>query len=130
MSSTGTNAEELKAAEAAVKVAQANLEEIKSRGLNNAISQARALIREFGLSAQQLGLSGGKAGKAGGSGGNGRRGRPPGSKNLGVGKKVYNKLPPKFKNPAGAQTWSGHGAVPIWMRDLEASGRKRAEFTI
>jgi DNA-binding protein H-NS len=127
MSVTGIDSDELKAAEAALKAAQTAVLEIKSRSLNNAIAQARALIKEHGLTAQQLGLGGGKVA---GSAGAGKRGRPVGSKNSGAGRKQYAKMPPKFKNPAGDQTWSGHGAVPGWMRALEAAGRKRTEFAI
>ena len=38
---------------------------------------------------------------------------------------------PKYRNPDNpAETWSGRGAEPKWLRDLESQGRRREEFII
>lgn len=38
------------------------------------------------------------------------------------------KLPPKYRDPATGETWSGRGSVPNWVKAYEAQGRKREEF--
>ena len=40
------------------------------------------------------------------------------------------KVPAKFRDPETGKTWSGRGMAPVWMRDYEAAGRKRADFAI
>ena len=41
------------------------------------------------------------------------------------------KLPPKYANPADpAQTWSGRGRKPGWIKEAEAAGRPIADFAI
>ena len=40
------------------------------------------------------------------------------------------KVPPKYRDPKTGKTWSGRGMAPVWMRELEAAGRKRSDFAI
>ncbi|MEL7042518.1 MAG: H-NS histone family protein [Pseudomonadota bacterium] len=40
------------------------------------------------------------------------------------------KLAPKFRDPVTGKTWSGRGMVPVWLRDYEAAGRGRTEFSV
>lgn len=35
------------------------------------------------------------------------------------------KIPPKYRNPATGETWTGRGRAPVWMKD-----RDKAEFLI
>jgi DNA-binding protein H-NS len=38
-------------------------------------------------------------------------------------------LPVKYRGP-NAETWSGRGRAPQWMRELEEQGRNRDEFLV
>ncbi|MDF8364712.1 H-NS histone family protein [Achromobacter anxifer] len=38
--------------------------------------------------------------------------------------------PPKYRDPASGETWSGMGKRPFWLRDAEDAGRSREEFLI
>lgn len=38
-------------------------------------------------------------------------------------------LPVRYRGPSG-ETWTGRGRVPLWLRELETSGRSRAEFEV
>jgi DNA-binding protein H-NS len=40
------------------------------------------------------------------------------------------KVAPKFRDPETGTTWTGRGRTPVWLRDYEAAGRKREEFSI
>jgi DNA-binding protein H-NS len=33
--------------------------------------------------------------------------------------------PPKYRNPQTGDTWSGQGALPVWLRDLTLAERER-----
>jgi DNA-binding protein H-NS len=38
---------------------------------------------------------------------------------------------PKYRNPAnGAETWTGRGRMPVWMKTLVDKGAKREKFLI
>lgn len=39
-------------------------------------------------------------------------------------------LPPKFRNPATGDTWTGRGRPPRWILDAEAAGKERSKFLI
>lgn len=66
----------------------------------SAIAQVRELIQRFGLTAEDLGLTG-KAGK--------RMSK--------LGAKTKTKAPglPKYRDPATGKTWTGHGKPPTWI---------------
>lgn len=40
------------------------------------------------------------------------------------------KAPVKFRDPATGKTWSGRGMTPVWLREYEESGKKRAKFAV
>lgn len=40
------------------------------------------------------------------------------------------KAPIKFRDPASGKAWSGRGITPVWLREYEAAGRSRDEFSI
>lgn len=40
------------------------------------------------------------------------------------------KVSAKYRDPDSGKTWSGRGMVPVWLRELEKAGRKRAEFEV
>lgn len=39
-------------------------------------------------------------------------------------------VPPKYKNPAGEETWSGRGAQPVWFRQALDSGITKEDMLI
>lgn len=74
-----------------------------------AIEQARALIREFDLTAEELQLAPKAARKAGG-------GSSAGS---------ASQVLPKYRDPETGATWAGRGAEPAWLR-----GKNRDDYLI
>lgn len=40
------------------------------------------------------------------------------------------KAPIKFRDPASGKAWSGRGMTPVWLREYEAAGRSRDEFSV
>ncbi len=79
-------------------IADARQNEIK-----DAIARARAIIDQFGLTAEDL--FGGKRGRKSGGGGG--------------------KVAPKYRDPATGATWTGRGRTPKWME-----GKNRDAYLI
>lgn len=79
--------------------------EARQREITEAVRQVRALVAEFGLTAQDV-FPTGKAAKA---------------KLAKAGVKVA----PKYRNPATGETWTGRGKAPKWIE-----GQDRARFAI
>ena len=78
-------------------IAQARQNEIAA-----AVSKVRAMVAEFGLTAQDVfPARGAKAGKTTG------------------------KVAPKYRDPATGQTWTGRGKAPKWI-----DGKDRNKFLI
>ena len=84
------------------------IEELRQVELRSAIDQARQLIAEWRLTAEDCGF-----------------------KSVAVSgpKKAMSAVAAKYRGPNG-ETWSGRGRAPNWLGTLEAQGRKRAEFLI
>jgi DNA-binding protein H-NS len=76
--------------------------EARQRETSQAVSQVRALIAEFGLTAQDV-FPTAKAGKGGGA-------------------KTGAKVAPKYRNPATGETWTGRGKAPKWIEGKDRSG--------
>jgi DNA-binding protein H-NS len=77
----------------------------RHRELSDAVAKTRALVAEYGLTAQDI-FPSGRAAKAAGT-------------------KVTTKVAPKYRDPATGQTWTGRGKAPKWIE-----GKDRAAFTI
>jgi DNA-binding protein H-NS len=84
------------------------IEDTRQQEKADAIAQVRALMAEHGLSAADLSLRN----KAPTKGGTGR------------------KVPPKYRDPATGNTWSGRGLQPKWLRAALSSGRKLTDFAL
>jgi DNA-binding protein H-NS len=82
---------------------QAQAEEVRRNELENVLADIRQKIAEYGLSAQDLGLTLVK------------RGRPP----------KKEPLPPMYQDPKSGSTWSGRGKPPKWI-----AGKARERFLI
>lgn len=84
---------------------EAQIAQARQTELAEAIGKVRALVAEFGLTAQDI-FGGAKRGpKAAG-----------GSKNP---------VAPKYRDPTTGQTWTGRGKAPKWI-----DGKDRAQFVI
>ena len=84
------------------------IEELRQVELRSAIDQARQLIAEWRLTAEDCGF-----------------------KSVAVSgpKKAMSAVAAKYRGPNG-ETWSGRGRAPMWLAALEAEGRQRSEFLI
>jgi DNA-binding protein H-NS len=85
-------------------------EEARKKELAAVINDIRAKIAEHGLTAADLGLSGG-----------GRRAAPA--------PRSGGKVPPKYRGPNG-ELWTGRGRKPAWVVAQLGSGRSLAELEI
>lgn len=65
-----------------------------------AVTQARALITQFGLTQDDL-FGGVRAAK---------KSKPDGTK-----------VPAKYRDPVGGKEWTGRGVAPAWIRDQDKS---------
>ena len=74
----------------------------RKKELAQAIAQARALVAEFGLTAQDIFPSGRAQTKRAGA-----------------------KVAAKYRNPATNETWTGRGKAPKWI-----AGQDRQKFAI
>lgn len=79
--------------------------EARQREITEAVRQVRALVAEFGLTAQDV-FPIGKAAKASVA-------------------KAGAKVAPKYRNPATGETWTGRGKAPKWIE-----GQDRDRFAI
>lgn len=85
---------------------QKQAEDARKKELNEVITDLKAKIKQYGLTASDLGLGRGKA-SAGKS-----------------------NVKPKYRDPKTGATWSGRGRAPKWLAEAEAAGKKRESFLI
>lgn len=45
-------------------------------------------------------------------------------------KRKGKKAPAKFRDPKTGNSWSGRGLTPVWLRDYESNGGKRADLAV
>ena len=84
------------------KALEQKINEARRNELSEAVSQVRALVTEFGLTAQDV-FPAGKARSA----------------------SAGSKVAPKYRNPATGQTWTGRGKSPKWIQN-----ENREQFAI
>ncbi|SDZ80904.1 MULTISPECIES: H-NS family nucleoid-associated regulatory protein [Acidovorax] len=78
------------------------INEARRNELSEAVAQVRALVAEFGLTAQDVFPAGRARSASAGS-----------------------KVAPKYRNPATGQTWTGRGKPPKWIQN-----ENREQFAI
>ena len=78
------------------------INEARRQELSGAISQARALVTEFGLTVQDVFPAGRARSASSGT-----------------------KVAPKYRDPATGQTWTGRGKAPKWIQN-----QNRDQFVI
>ena len=79
----------------------AQIAEVRKGEFVNAVSQARQLVQEFGLTAQDI-FGGTRQSKVKGT-----------------------TVAAKYRDPSTGATWSGRGKPPLWI-----AGKDRAQFAI
>jgi DNA-binding protein H-NS len=80
------------------------IQEARQRENQEAIAKVRGLVADFELTAEDIFGTPRKAGKAGSTG---------------------QKVPPKYRNSATGDTWTGRGKPPKWIE-----GQDRAQYLI
>ena len=85
------------------------IELTKKRDRAEAIARVRSLMAEYGLTLADLGAKAAPAAR-----------KPSGGA----------KVPPKYRNAATGDTWSGRGLQPNWLKAALASGRKLDDFKV
>lgn len=85
------------------------IELTKKRDRAEAIARVRSLMAEYGLTLADLG---------------GRAAVQPRKAAAGA------KVPPKYRNAATGDTWSGRGLQPNWLKAALASGRTLDDFKV
>lgn len=90
----------------------AEAEELRVKELNDVVQDIKEKIKAYGLSAQDLGFSGGGATRRKRSGA------------------ATTKAAAKYRGPNG-ETWSGgRGRKPRWVTEALAAGKKLEQFAI
>ena len=84
------------------EVLETQIQEARRHELAGAIAQVRALVDEFGLTAQDIFSA-------------------PRTRNANAGAKVA----PKYRDPETGQTWTGRGKAPKWIQN-----QNRDQFVI
>ena len=84
--------------------------EAQREARDSAIAKVRALMEEHGLTVADLGT---------------RKPRPASKAS-----KSGGKVPPKYRNKATGETWSGRGLQPRWLKAALASGKKLSDFAV
>lgn len=106
----------LLAQKAALEKQQADLEKqlLDARRAERAsvIAQIKSLMAEHDLSVADLG------------------GKLVGTKSGGKSSQAGRKVPPKYRNPASGETWTGRGLQPKWVQAALAAGKKLEDFAI
>lgn len=94
---------------------QEQIEQARKAERADAVARIKALMADYGVTLAELG--GGKA-----------PGRAPkaAKSSATAGKKV----PPKYRDDATGNTWSGRGLQPNWLKAALAGGRKLEDFAV
>ena len=77
-----------------------------------ALSKIKAIMAENGITAKDLGMGRGKTLQGA------------------IGTQQPGKVPPKFRNPATGETWSGRGLQPRWLASALATGKTLKDFSL
>lgn len=79
---------------------EAQIREARAAELADAVAKVRAIVGEYGLTAEDV--------------------FPPARRTAGSGS-----VAPKYRDPESGQTWTGRGKAPTWIRD-----KNRDDFLI
>jgi DNA-binding protein H-NS len=88
------------------------IEALRSQERQDAVAKVRALMAEHGLTLADLSTRATP----------GRTRMPSATRG--------SKVPPKYRNTATGETWSGRGLQPKWLKAALASGKKLTDFAV
>lgn len=94
---------------------QEQIEQARKAERADAVARIKALMDDYGVTLAELG-----GGKSGG------RSTKPAKASATAGRKV----PPKYRDEATGNTWSGRGLQPNWLKAAIAGGRKLEDFAV
>ena len=103
---------DLQKAEQERDAAHRRLEQAKAEQKGAALAEIRTLMTRFGITLADLG------------------GKSEGKTTSEVGRKSRSDkgktVPPKYRDPASGQTWTGRGNPPVWIKAAKESGNLAA----
>ncbi|MFU2486556.1 H-NS family nucleoid-associated regulatory protein [Thauera sp. WH-1] len=99
---------------AQIEALQKQAEEVRQAEIADVIAEIRQKIRDYDLTATDLGLTSVAPLKA--------ESVSRGDKRAAV--------KPKYRDSASGKTWTGRGVMPKWMKEAVEAGRSRDEFLI
>ena len=106
---------------------QKQAERQRKEEYSSVLKAIKKQIAEFGITAEELGfLSAAGAKRGPKAGAKAAKGRKPRAKRANAGVKV----PPKYKDSATGNTWTGRGKMPKWVSQALASGRSLESMLI
>ena len=108
-----------------IETLKAEAEKLRRSEISGVVTRIRDAVAHYGLTAADLGLSGG--GGAGPRAARKKPGRKPGRPRKVV--VATGKVAPKFRDENG-NTWAGRGKRPVGLRTALAAGRKLEDFAI
>jgi DNA-binding protein H-NS len=110
--------QDLVAQKAALEKQQADLEKqiqaARDAEHSGVLAQIKSLMAEHGITAAELG----------------GRGKPGGPRARKTSSLAGKKVPPKYRNKATGETWSGRGLQPKWLKEALAEGRSLENFAV
>ncbi len=133
--------------QAQIEKLQKEAETLRKREVAETITNIKKAIAAFGLTAEDLGLTGRTSGKHGRKpsskqgvvAGAKRRGRPAKSKGETAVKRSIKKsngadkrsvVAPKYRDSITGATWTGRGKQPKWLAQALAGGKSLQDFII
>ena len=106
---------------------QKQAERQRKEEYSSVLKTIKKQIAEFGITAEELGFSSAAGTKRGPkAGAKAAKGCKPRAKRANAGIKV----PPKYKDSATGNTWTGRGKMPKWVSAAVASGRSLESLLI
>ncbi len=97
---------------AQIEALQKQAEEMRRAEIADVIAEIRQKIRDYDLTAADLGFGAPAAPAA----------KPSAGKRASV--------KPKYRDPASGATWSGRGVMPKWLKAQIEAGRAKEDFLI
>ena len=94
---------------------------LKSKQRKPVISSILRSMKEYGITPDEIATAYGKPGSK-----TLKTSSPKATKATGTKKPV----PPKYRHPATAATWTGRGKAPLWIVEAEKNGQTRQQFLI
>ena len=109
--------QEIADAEAKVAELRSKLKQHENQQRDQAVSTIKDLIKQYGFTSENLGLSGKKSGsvKAGNKSGRADKGTT---------------VAAKYMDPATGAKWTGRGRAPVWLAEQLAAGRSKDDYLI